>query len=453
MSELIRWLLTGGFIPFCLLFCGVFFLVYLRGKPLNSLPGMFAALRHPSADGISPFRAVTLALAGTLGVGNIVGVANAIAIGGAGAVFWMWISALLAMILKYAEILLAVSHRKTRRDGSRYGGAVYYIRECFTQRKLFKTGIVLSTVFALLMILDALCMGCVIQVNAVVSAFDGVFGLPALLCGVLLLFFTVPVIFRGSKGISALTEYLVPIMSLGYLILSAAVLFIRRDALLPALKSIVTDAFTPTGAIGGALGFLTSRALRVGTMRGLLSNEAGCGTAPTAHACANTDSPAAQGVWGIFEVFVDTILLCTLTALVILVGLPDLHDFGEAPVMMTVRAYSSVLGKWSEYFFCAAVFCFGYATVICWAGYGLESVKALTAKKRYAYLYLLLFSACIPLGAVAAPNAVWDISDFAIAALTAINLLALILMRREIRSETLKAFPKKKTALDRKERS
>ena len=139
----------------------------------------------------------------------------------------------------------------------------------------------------------------------------------------------------------------------------------------------------------------------------------------------------------------DTILLCTLTALVILAVFPDLHDFGLSPVMMTVQAYSAVLGDWSEIFFAAAIFCFGYATVICWAGYGLESVRAITTKKRYVILYFLAFCLCIPVGADMAPNAVWSLSDFAIAALTAINLVVLFLMRKEIKEETAKFFFKK----------
>ena len=440
MRKSLEWLLTGGLLPIGLLMAGVYFLILLRGKPLTSPRRMMEAMRRPTTHGVSPFRAVTMALAGTLGVGNIVGVANAIAVGGAGAVFWMWISALLAMILKYAEILLAVSHRRTRRDGGRYGGAIYYIRDCFEALGRHRTGMLLAAAFAVLMILNACSMGCVIQVNAVTSALEVAAGVPALLGGLLLLAITLPVILRGSKGISALTEYLVPIMSCGYLILSAAVLCLRWEALPSAFQRIFAEAFSPMGMAGGVLGFFTSKAIRVGTMRGLLSNEAGCGTAPTAHACADTESPAAQGVWGIFEVFVDTIVLCTLTALVILIAFPRLSDSGTSGVMITVAAYSSVLGKWAEYFLCAAIFCFGYATVICWAGYGMESIRAVTAKKRYAVLYVLLFCACIPLGSMAFPNFLWLISDFAIAALTTLNLVVLILLRREIQQETLKAF-------------
>ncbi len=434
--ETIRWILTGGFIPLCLLLCGGFFLIFLRAEPFQSPKKMIVALKKSPSEGVSPFRAVTLALAGTLGVGNIVGVASALLIGGAGAIFWMWVSAGLAMILKYAEILLAVKHRQTRRDGSCYGGAVYYIKGYFENIGHAKIGSMLAVVFSALMILNALCMGCMIQVNAIASSCDGILGVSPALCGILLLLFTFPVILRGSKSISALTEYLVPIMSLGYLILSLAVLWICRDALLPTMHRIVSEAFSPVGAAGGIYGFLTSRALRVGTMRGILSNEAGCGTAPTAHASASTDSPAAQGIWGIFEVFVDTIVLCTMTALVILLAFPDLHDFGLSPVLMTVRAYSSVLGTWAGYFLCAAIFCFGYATVICWAGYGAESLRAITKRKRYLAIYFLLFGICLLLGVRSTPNYVWDIADFSIASLTVINLAVLLLLRREIKQET-----------------
>ncbi len=430
---MLRWLLTGGPVPVLLMLCGVFFLFYLKGRPFVRPRAMLRALTDSSSnEGVSPFRAVMLALAGTLGVGNIVGVANAILIGGAGAVFWMWISALLAMLLKYAEIVLAVAHRRERRGGF-FGGAYYYIKDHFLSKRRFRAAVILSSVFAAFMIVDALSMGCIIQVNAVTSAFEGVCGIPAWIIGGLLLALTLPLVLRGSRGISSLTELLVPIMTAGYVILSAAVLIIRHDAVGAAFSSIFSSALCIEGVGGGVIGFLTSRALRVGTMRGLLSNEGGCGTAPTAHAEANTKSPASQGIWGIFEVFVDTILLCTATALVVLVSLPELTAMGESGVMLTIRAYSLVLGGWSEWFFCAAVACFGYATLLCWANYGMESLRFLSPRRRWRYLYILAFGICILFGAYAAPDAVWDIADFAIATLTTINLAVLFLMRREIK--------------------
>lgn len=439
MKQTLVWLLGGGAIPVLLTLAGVFFLLYLRGGPFRSPRRMLRALLHRSGSGVSPFRAVTLALAGTLGVGNIVGVANALWLGGAGALFWMWVSALLAMLLKYAEILLAVAHRRTAPNGSHSGGAVQYIRDRFPSR----AGALLAALFGSLTVLDALSMGCVIQVNAVASALHGTLGVPLPAAGALLLLLALPVILRSSRAVSALTEYLVPIMSLGYLVLSVAVLIIRRDALGGALVSVFREAFHPASAAGGVLGFLTSRSLRIGTMRGLLSNEAGCGTAPTAHACAATDSPASQGVWGIFEVFADTILLCTVTALVILVSFPSVRAWGDDAVMMTISAYTGVLGPWAKWFFCAAVFCFGYATVICWAGYGREAIRSLTRRRLPLALYLLAFAVCIPVGAMLAPSAIWSAADFAIASMTAINLFVLLACRKEIRDETTRVFGKR----------
>ena len=422
--------------PVMLTAVGIFFLIYLKGGPLLHPIRMWRTLTLPApSGGTTPFQAVMLALAGTLGVGNIVGVANAIAVGGAGAVFWMWASALVAMLLKYAEILLAVAHRRTGKRGF-FGGAYYYIRDRFLQMRCDVSGRVIAGIFAVLMIVCALSMGCMIQVNAVSSALAGVTDLPAWVGGAMVLLLSLPILIKGHRGISSLTEILVPIMSAGYIVLSVAVLCVRHDAVGAAFEQIFREAFSPASVGGGILGFLTSSALRMGTMRGLLSNEAGCGTAPTAHAAADARSPAAQGIWGIFEVFVDTVLLCTATALVILVSFSQVEMLGHDPVMMTIRSYSLVLGGWSEWFFLAAVFCFGYATVLCWAGYGMESLAYFEKKGIWRYLYLFAFAVCTLIGAFAAPDGVWDVADFSIAALTAINLCMLLLMRREIKRET-----------------
>lgn len=437
---MLKWLLTGGLIPPLLLLVGVFFFVYLKGYPWRTPRRMLSAfVGEKKGEGTSSFRAMMLALAGTLGVGNIVGVANAIAIGGAGAVFWMWFSALFAMILKYAEILLAVSHRRTDKKGSFFGGAMYYIRDCFLSRRWERLAVVVPAVFAILFVINALSIGCVVQVRAIGETLEDVVGIPTVYSGVLLVMLTLPLLAKGIKGISALTEYLVPIMTAGYIILSVAVLILRRNVLGDALMAIWRGAFTPESAVGGVSGFLLSRALRVGTMRGLLSNEGGCGTAPTAHAEADAKSPAHQGVWGIFEVFADTVVLCTATALVILVSGVDTTSGG---VMMTVTAYSSVLGGFAEWFFSAAVFCFGYATLLCWGSYGLESVRFLSPQKRWRILYIFAYGLCILFGVRAAPEFVWSIGDFGIAAMTFINLVVLLLLRREIKQETFR-FVKK----------
>lgn len=436
--EMLTFLLTGGAIPGLLLLCGGFFWIYLRGGPFRHPVRMLRSLTRGGGEGgASPRRALLLALAGTLGVGNLVGVANAIWLGGAGAVFWMWVSALVAMILKYAEVLLAVTHQRAGRDGL-FGGAYYYIKDAFRARHMKRAAAVVSGVFSVLMILDALSTGCVVQTNAVASAFSGVFSIPPWVIGVLLALLSVPLLLRGVRGIAALTEVLVPLMTLGYLLLSVAVLILRREALGEAFGAIFREAFSRESIGGGVLGFLTSRALRVGTMRGLLSNEAGCGTAPTAHASAACHSAAGQGVLGIVEVFVDTILLCTATALVILVSYPEVGTLGENAMLMSIRAYSSVLGAWSERFFCAAVFCFAWATLLCWGSYGMESLAFLSDKTRWKRLYALLFGGGIIAGTLASPGAVFFLSDLSITALTVINLFVLLLLRREVRGESIR---------------
>ena len=435
---MLSWLLGGGMIPMLLGAVGLFFLVYLRLLPMRAPRRMLRAMRGAGGEtGVSPFRALTVALAGTLGVGNIVGVANAIWIGGAGAVFWMWISAFVAMILKYGEIVLAVRHRRQGRDGSFHGGAYCYIKDYFDRRGKLLIGAIVSSAFALLILANALSMGCIIQVNAVSSAFSGIAGISPWVTAVLFLLCILPFVGRGSGGISSLTEHLVPIMTGGYVILSVTVLLICRNRVGEALADILCGAFSPVSAAGGLIGFLTSQGLRVGVMRGLLSNEAGCGTAPTAHAAAHTKSPAAQGVWGILEVFVDTILLCTATALVILVSFEDVSMLGHDPVMMAVRAYTTVLGEWASWFFCIAIFCFGYATVLCWGGYAYESLAFLSTKKRYRLAYAVLLGIAVFVGALCAPSGVWMLSDAVIASLTVVNLCMLVLMRHEIKQETM----------------
>lgn len=262
---------------------------------------------------------MTVALAGTLGVGNIVGVASAITLGGAGAIFWMWVSALCAMALKYAEITLALRHRRRAADGTMLGGAMYYIRDCVAAGPLGRRGgRVLGGFFALLCLANALTMGSVIQVRAVSSAFAAVAGVPTVVVGIAVAVLVLLALRRGVGGVAKLTERLIPLASAGYVLVSLLALFRLRGQLPAALASIFTSAFTPAGAAGGVTGFLLSRSIRYGTMRGLLSNEAGCGTAPAAHAESTAAHPAEQGIWGIVEVFVDTILLCTMTALVIL---------------------------------------------------------------------------------------------------------------------------------------
>lgn len=440
--EWINGKLLGVGVPVALVLIGVFFCVRV-GFICVFHPGkMLGGMLSRTGNGTSPVRALTLALAGTLGVGNLVGVASAIYYGGAGAVFWMWVSALVAMFLKYAEVVLAISHRRTDKEGRHRGGAMYYIADCFAALGCAQIGKFLAAVFALLCVVDGISMGCIIQTNAIGGVFDGICGIPGIWTGLVLGIVTAVVMLGGSARIMRATDLLVPIMTGGFMLLSLAVLILRAGQIPDAMQSIFSAVFAPKSAIGGVGGFAMARALRYGTMRGLVSNEAGCGTAPIAHACADTDHPAKQGFWGIFEVFADTLVLCSMTALVILVSYDKVACYGENSIMMTVRAYTEVLGDWAGYFLCAAVLFFGFATVVCWGHYALEALSYLTQNKGVRLGFICIFAVGAAVGTVAAPTLLWSVSDLAIGLMTLLNLGVLVLMQGEVRRLTVDYFQK-----------
>ena len=444
MLEWINKYVLGAAVPLCLLGVGIYYTVALRFFPFTRLRTIFGYFaKGEKQEGTSPLRALSLALAGTLGVGNIVGVSSAIYLGGFGAIFWMWMSALAAMILKYAEIVLAMRHRRREGGGFR-GGAPYYIRDIFTARGLPRLGAAVAIVFAVLCIADALFMGCIIQVNAVSSSLSGVLSVPPLLSGAVLAVICFLLLSVGEGNVGAVTEKLVPLMSLGYVVLSLFCIFLRRGDLWWALGKIFADAFRIESAAGGIFGFLFSRALRFGSMRGLLSNEAGCGTSPIAHASSSAKSPVEQGFFGLVEVFVDTILLCSMTALVVVLNYDAASAFGEDPMMMTLRAYSASFSDGAavavEAFLAVAVLLFGFATLICWAHYGIESLAYLSPRRGVRQGFVLVYCLFAVIGAVSAPSSVWTAADLAIGAMTLINVAVLFLGRREVRRETFLYF-------------
>ncbi|MBE6531125.1 MAG: sodium:alanine symporter family protein [Ruminococcaceae bacterium] len=434
--EFINKYIFGTAVPVMLILAGIFFAFVLKCFHITRLPQILRVFTKKSPEGgISPFRAVTLALAGTLGVGNIVGVAAAVMLGGFGSVFWMWVSALCAMLLKYAEIVLAMRHRKYEEDGKPHGAAMYYIKDFFVSHSLPRIGKAIAAVFALLCILNALSMGSMMQANAISESMEGVFGVSPVLCGALLCLLCFIIVNRGTEVMARFTEILVPLMTLGYIVISLAVLIIRRDALGDAFMLIINDALSPESATGGIVGFLLSRALRFGTMRGLVSNEAGCGTAPAAHASSNAKSAPEQGFWGIFEVFTDTIILCTMTALVLIVNFDGLKYRGSY-IMLTIDAYSSVLGNYASIFLGISVLCFGFATIICWAHYGIESVRYLSDKKIIKNTFIAIYAISAFMGGIISSESVWGVADLAIGGMTIINVVIICLMYKEVKSDT-----------------
>ena len=420
-------LITGAAVPAALLFSGVgFFLLCGRrmmAHPKKTLGGM---LHAAAGQGTSPVAAFSVALAGTLGVGNITGVAAAIAAGGPGAVFWMWVAGLLAMPVKYAEITLAQANAtgKTRR----HGGAMYYIKSAFPG----KVGRVLAMLFCVFCLFAMLTLGGMVQSHAAAEAVSGVFGLPPLAVGVLLALGTGMVLWRGADRVEAFCARLMPLLCALFTAASLAVIASRAAGLPAVLLSIIRGAFSPRAAAGGigAAAFLA--ALRAGFMRGLVSNEAGCGTAPIAHAAAHARSPAQQGFWGVFEVFVDTMLLCTLTALCILLS------GASAPGDGTLAALCAFLplGVAAGPLFALLLLFFAFATLLCWAHYGGECLYYLTAKEKADRRIVPAVALAAIVGAVLAPDLLWMLTDAAVAGMTLLNLAALWRCRCTVVTET-----------------
>ena len=410
---------------------GVFFLFKLKFffvlHPVRTARAMFP--EKGKGDGPSPFAAMCTALAGTLGVGNVVGVAGAVALGGPGAVFWMWVSALAAMVLKYAEVTLGVRWRVKKKDGL-HGGAPYYIRDAAGMPRTAK-------LFALLCVAASFTLGNAVQVRAAAEASGLSLGVHPALTGGAIAAVCFAVGFCGLKGVSAFTVRLIPALTVVFVAMSCASIFARAGRIPDVFGEIFRSAFTPSAAAGGAAGAVFSRAARYGLARGLASNEAGCGTAPTAHAAARTDLPARQGLWGIAEVAVDTVFLCTLTALVILVNRTEGAGEGIAPAL---GAFSSVFGKAAGYVVCFCVFFFALSTVICWSYYGAEAVGFLSPRPVWKKLYLAVFFLSTVPFSVTRTSLLWEASDLVCAVMTCINVAVLVTQSGEIKRMTEKIF-------------
>ena len=430
--EKINAVLSGIVVPLLLTATGIFYCFKLSFFHIFKPSAVLRGLRSDkTAGGVSSAKAVSLALAGTLGVGNIVGVSSAIHHGGFGAVFWMWISALIAMLLKYAEIVLAMRYR-----GSEGGSAMIYIKAFFSSRGLGRVGAVVSGIFALAFLLNSLTVGSMLQANAIAEAADGVFNISPLIIGAVLCVFTLIMLRKGSRVMASITEILVPLMSFGYIALSLAVMARDVRGVGTAVELIFANAFTPSSAIGGIGGYVFTSSVRYGVMRGLMSNEAGCGTAPAAHALADCKIPAKQGMWGIFEVFVDTVVLCTMTAICVIMNYGDAERFGGSYMMMTISAYAASLGKLASVFISTAVLCFGLATIVCWAHYGSVCAKYLADRRWVENAFIAVYCSCVAIGCFISSTQLWGLADLAMGLMTVINLFVLIGMWKEVKEET-----------------
>ena len=390
--------------------------------------------RKDASDGaMTPFQAVCTALAATVGTGNIAGVAGAIAIGGPGAVFWMWCSALLGMCTKFSEVTLAVHFRERNKNGELVGGPMYYIKNGLGSRWQF-----LAVLYSLFGVLTVFGTGNATQVNTIVTAIDSAllaYGsslnsiLPTvnLVVGVVVAMMVAMVLLGGVKRIGSVTEKLVPFMALFYVVLALGVVVINYRRFPAVLASIVGGAFDPQAFTGGAIGsiFLS---MQKGVSRGIFSNEAGLGTGSIAHACADTRKPVKQGMFGIFEVFADTIVICTLTAMVILCSGVPVGYGSAAGAELTISGFTATYGGWSSIFTAVALCCFAFSTIIGWGLYGSRCIEFLFHTDKVVGPFLVVYSFVSILGATVDLGLLWSIADTFNGLMSIPNLIALLLL-------------------------
>lgn len=433
--ERINSLVWGAPALIGILCVGVYLTIRTRFAQFRLFPRAFSEFignfkKGKAEDGaISPFQALCTALAATVGTGNLAGVAGAMALGGPGAIFWMWLCAILGMITKFAEATLAVHYRVKDKNGEWVGGPMYIIREGLGKRWRW-----LGAVYAFFGVVAAFGVGNATQVNAVVTGINqtieflggreslwGNLGmgvaLAILVCGILL---------GGMAGVGKMAERLVPFASLAYLLLGLGVLAARAQFLPEAFRAIIHGAFDPKAVTGGAVGYALV-SLRTGVSRGVFTNEAGMGTAGIAHAAARVKHPAQQGLMGMMEVFLDTVVICTMTALVILVSRVEIPYGTDVGVALTTRAFSSVYGDWVSALIAAELCCFAIATVLGWGLYGARCAQYLFGSGVWKK-FVLLQGITVVLGAVLKTSTVWLLSETVNGLMAIPNLIALFLL-------------------------
>lgn len=389
--------------------------------------------KKEASDGtITPFQAVCTALAATVGTGNIAGVAGAIAIGGPGSVFWMWMSALLGMCTKFSEVTLAVHFREKNKEGDWVGGPMYYIKNGLSAKWHW-----LAVIFSVLGILTVFGTGNATQVNTITTAIDSALlnfnlvsseQLPTvnLVLGIVIAILVAMVLLGGIKRIGKVTEKLVPFMALFYLILALGVILLNIQSVPAVFKSIFEGAFSPRSVTGGVIGsmFLS---MKKGVSRGIFSNEAGLGTASIAHAAADTKDPIKQGFFGIFEVFADTIVICTMTALVILCsGIPITYGV-DAGAELTIQGFTATYGNWVSIFTAVALCCFAFSTILGWGLYGTRCIEFLFGS-RVNRPFMVVYALIAILGATADLGLLWSLADTFNGLMAIPNLIALFLL-------------------------
>ncbi len=446
INEKINSFVWGPFTLSAFLFVGIYFTLRLKGIQFKNIKlitkktllSLFKKQTRTSVSkhSLSQLGSLSTALAATIGTGSIVGVATALAIGGSGSIFWMWVCAFLGMGTAYAENVLGILYRTRDNNGRITGGAYSYIEKGMKAKPLAK-------LFALFCVLASFGMGNMAQGNSISASLSQSFHIPKILCGTVLFAFILIVMLGGATRTQSVCELIVPFMTVFFLVGSVIILFIKHDRLLPEFLSIFKNAFCFRSAAGGIAGIGIKKAVSIGIRRGVFSNEAGLGTTVSVHSSSNIKQPVEQGFWGIFEVFIDTIVVCTITALVILVsGTPLIKDEGAEIV---VKAFESGFGSFGGYFVSVSIVLFALATLIGWSFIGENAFCYLfpRAKNR---IYKIIFCIFVYLGAVSSLEFVWEISDTFNGLMAIPNLIALIVLSKEVINETNRYFDRQNSA-------
>jgi AGCS family alanine or glycine:cation symporter len=435
----IRNFVWGAPLIILLLGTGIYLTILLKGLQFRTLfSSLYLALikrkeygAHPGD--ISHFQALMTALAATVGTGNIAGVASAIAIGGPGAMFWMWLTGLFGMATKYSEAVLAVKYREIDALGTMSGGPMYYIEKGLKNNWL-------AMIFAIFAACAAFGTGNMIQSNSVAEAMKATFNIDHWITGIVLFILTFLVIMGGIKSIARAASAIVPVMILFYMIAGTIVLIIYYKNIIHAFELIFVHAFTPMAAAGGFAGATVKMAMQMGVSRGLLSNESGLGSSPIAAAAAKTDEPVRQALVSMTQTFIDTIVVCTFTGLVILVT--GAWESGKTAAALTEHAFSLGLpGTWGGIVVSISLIFFAYSTILGWAYYGEKSVEYIAGEKAIKP-YRVLWVIVVFIGAVGKLEIVWTLTDIMNGLMAFPNLIALLGLSLVIKNETNHFFTK-----------
>tara|TARA_Y100001935_G_scaffold146676_1_gene121205 strand:- start:335 stop:1666 length:1332 start_codon:yes stop_codon:yes gene_type:complete len=427
---------VSGFIwgPFTLILIlgtGIFLSLGLKGFTLTYIAVAFKQLFSKEEDSssgeISSFQSLTTALSATVGTGNIAGVATAIFVGGPGAIFWMWVSAVFGMATKFAEAFLAIKYREKNELGETIGGPMYYIKNGLTSKF-----IVFAYLFATAGMIAALGIGNGVQVNSVSQVINNEFGFSTFSIGIVIAILVALVILGGIKSIGNITSKLVPVMSLVYILGGLLIIILNANQVGYVFNLIVTSAFTTTAASGGFAGATVWMALRYGVARGVFSNEAGLGSSPIAHAAAKTNNPVKQGMISMLEPLIDTLIVCTITAFIILMSNQWVGEINGA--VLTVASFENLLAN-GKYIVIFGLILFSFSTIIGWSYYGEKCVEFLFGSGVIIY-YRILWIVIIPVAASVELNLMWLIADIMNGLMSIPNLIALILLAPVIFRQT-----------------